>query len=146
MIAVEDLNIQGLIKNKKLARAWTEVGHRELRRQLLYKAHLYGSKIAVIDRWLPSSKLCSNCWWYNADLQLKDRVFHCKLCGLELDRDLNAALNILWYYYTYLAPQNQDINSSLVANSSAETLNAGGDCVRPAMRATIDETGSKYHL
>jgi putative transposase len=64
------------------------------RRQLEYKCKLYGSKLRIIGRWEPSSKLHHKCGWKNEALTLRDRVFHCPKCAESIDRDLNAALNI----------------------------------------------------
>ena len=69
-------------------------GSTEFKRQLLYKASWYGSRVILADRWEPSSKRCSGCGWIDADLTLSDRTFHCEQCGLVLDRDLNAAINL----------------------------------------------------
>ncbi|WP_240797444.1 transposase [Streptomyces sp. F001] len=66
----------------------------ELRRQLTYKTRWYGSSLAVLDRWWPSSKTRSACGWQNPRLRLADRTFHCTNCALRIDRDLNAARNI----------------------------------------------------
>ena len=118
VIVTEDLHVKGLMQNKKLSKYWTDLSHGMFQRLLEYKAPLYGSMVIKIDRWFPSSKLCSNCLYYHRDLLLSDRVFHCPLCGLIIDRDQNAALNVANYYTIYqflLFP---------VAESSAETLNA----------------------
>ncbi len=124
IIVVEDLWIIGLIKNKKLSKYWTGLAHGEFQRMLDYKAKLYGAQVIEADRFFPSSKLCSNCLYYNPDLTLKDRVYQCPLCGLELDRDFNASLNLENYYYIY------QVLIDPVAKSSEETLNAGGEPVR----------------
>lgn len=94
MIGIEDLHVSGMLKNRKLARAIADVGLSEFRRQLTYKAEQAGVQIHVVSRWEPSSKTCSGCGWYHADLQLADRVFVCQECGLVIDRDLNAARNL----------------------------------------------------
>lgn len=94
VIGIEDLHVSGLLKNHKLARAIADVGLAEFRRQLTYKAAQAGVQIHVVSRWEPSSKTCSGCGWYHADLQLADRVFVCQACGLVIDRDLNAARNL----------------------------------------------------
>jgi transposase len=77
------------------AQAIGDVGFAEFRRQLHYKAEWYGSQVLLASRWEPSSKTCSACGWYDADLELSDRVFRCQngVCGQILDRDLNAAIN-----------------------------------------------------
>jgi putative transposase len=93
-IALEDLNVKGMTKNHCLARAINDVGFYELRRQFEYKALRYGSRVVIINRWLPTSKTCSNCACKKDVLALSERVFHCDHCGFEIDRDLNAAINI----------------------------------------------------
>jgi putative transposase len=97
VLVVEDLNVSGMMQNHHLARAISDVSFFEFRRQLEYKCAWYGSELAVIDRWYPSSKMCSRCGAINDDLKLSDRVYKCD-CGLEIDRDLNAAINIRNYY------------------------------------------------
>lgn len=91
---IEDLNVKGMLKNRCLSRAISDVGFHEFRRQLTYKAKLYGINLIVADRWFPSSKMCSSCGYKKTKLLLSERVFNCEECGLVLDRDLNAALNL----------------------------------------------------
>ena len=93
-IVIEDLNVAGMLKNGKLAKAIADMGFYEFRRQLEYKCQLYGSELIVADRWFPSSKTCSNCGWHNPDLKLSDRWFLCAECDSFLDRDWNAAINL----------------------------------------------------
>ena len=95
-ITIEDLNCSGMMKNHKLARAISDVSFFEIRRQLTYKAELRGGVVIVADRFFPSSKLCSNCGCIKTDLTLKDRIYKCD-CGLEIDRDENAAINLSNY-------------------------------------------------
>jgi putative transposase len=94
VLVIEDLNVSGMLKNHHLAQAIGDVGFYEFKRQLLYKARWYGSRVILADQWEPSSKRCSGCGWLDADLTLSDRTFHCEQCGLVLDRDLNAAINL----------------------------------------------------
>jgi putative transposase len=93
-IVMEDLNVSGMLKNRKLARAIADVGFYELRRQIEYKAMLAGSLVYTVSQWEPSSKTCSCCGWVDEHLTLSDRIFHCKECGYVIDRDLNAAINL----------------------------------------------------
>ena len=95
VICLEDLNVKGMVKNHKLAKAIHDVSWSAFVNQLTYKANWYGRDIVRIDRFFPSSKTCSCCGWINEDLQLSDRTFFCRRCGLDLDRDLNASKNIL---------------------------------------------------
>jgi putative transposase len=94
VLVIEDLNVSGMLKNHRLAQAIGDVGFYEFKRQLLYRASWYGSRVILADQWEPSSKRCSSCGWIDADLTLSDRVYHCQQCGLVLDRDLNAAINL----------------------------------------------------
>lgn len=94
-IAIEDLNVQGMTRNHRLARAINDVGFYEIRRQLEYKSKMRGRDLRVIHRFMPTSKTCSNCGCKKEVLSLSERVFHCIDCGFKLDRDLNAARNIL---------------------------------------------------
>ncbi|HEU5200908.1 MAG TPA: RNA-guided endonuclease TnpB family protein [Ktedonobacterales bacterium] len=121
VIVIEDLHVSGMLKNHHLAQAIAGVGFGEFRRQLLYKAAWYGARVVLADRWEPSSKTCSGCGWLKEDLTLADRTFHCEQCGLVLDRDLNAALNL-----------------SKLAGSSSESLNAcGAESAGPRRKARV---------
>jgi putative transposase len=94
LVCLEDLNVRGMTQNRSLARAIADLGFYEFRRQLEYKAPLYGHRVAVVDRWAPTSKTCSACGHKKESMALSERVFHCESCGLRLDRDVNAAKNI----------------------------------------------------
>jgi putative transposase len=91
-ICIEDLNVKGMVKNRKLSKAVSDVGMYELKRQLIYKADWYGKEVKIIDRWFPSTKMCSSCGMLH-DMKLSDRTMNCD-CGFSMDRDLNAAINI----------------------------------------------------
>jgi putative transposase len=119
-VVVEHLNIAGLRRNHRLARALDDSGMGQLRRLLTYKTRWYGSRLVVADRFYPSSKTCSTCGWVKAKLNLSERTFNCEPCGLSLDRDLNAARNL-----ARLAQH--------VAQSGWETRNARGVDVRPGL-------------
>jgi IS605 OrfB family transposase len=90
-VVIEDLNVSGMLKNRRLSRAIADVGLYEFRRQLEYKADQAGVAIKVVSRWFPSSKTCSNCGTVKESLQLSERVFVCEECGYVADRDYNAA-------------------------------------------------------
>lgn len=96
-IVLEDLNIKGLMKNKHTAKSIADSKWYEFRRQILYKAELYGVEVVLADRFYPSSKTCSCCGNYKKDLKLKDRIYICDECGLIIDRDINAAINLANY-------------------------------------------------
>jgi putative transposase len=93
-VVIEDLNVSGMLANRQLAKAVSDMGFYEFRRQLEYKTKLYGSELVVVDRWFPSSKTCSSCGTKKDALTLAERVMKCEHCGFSLDRDLNAAINL----------------------------------------------------
>ena len=95
-IVIEDLNIKGMMKNKHLSKAISKQGFYEFKRQLDYKCKFRGFELVVADRFYPSSKTCSQCGKIKDDLKLKDRVYNCN-CGLYIDRDLNASINLSKY-------------------------------------------------
>ena len=84
-----------MIKNHKLSKSISEMNFGEFRSQIEYKAKLYNRTVLYVDRWFPSSKRCSCCGKKNEKLTLNDRIFICPHCGKIIDRDLNAAINIL---------------------------------------------------
>lgn len=94
VVGVEDLNIKGMMSNRKLSKAIADAGLYEKRRQLEYKVAGRGGVVVAVDRWFPSSKMCSNCGWVNAALTLAAREWECQSCGQKNERDLNAAVNI----------------------------------------------------
>ena len=95
VICMEDLNVKGMIKNHNLAESICEMNFGEFRRMLEYKANWYNRKIVFVDRFYPSSKTCHNCGYVNKELKLSDRQWICPQCGEVIERDYNAALNIL---------------------------------------------------
>ena len=98
-IVIEDLNVKGLMKNKHLSKHIQNSMFYEFRRQLEYKCSRYGIELVVAERFYPSSKTCSHCGYIKSDLKLNDRVYKCDSCGLEKDRDLNAAENLAYYFH-----------------------------------------------
>ncbi|MGX4653914.1 IS607 family element RNA-guided endonuclease TnpB [Micromonospora sp. SCSIO 07396] len=93
-IMVEDLNVTGMLANRKLARHIADAGFAAIRRQLAYKTGWNGGRLLVADRWYPSSKTCSGCGAVKIKLALHDREYTCETCGLVIDRDRNASLNL----------------------------------------------------
>jgi putative transposase len=129
-IVVEDLNVTGMLANRSLARAITDQGFGEARQMLEYKTGWNAGHLLVADRWFPSSKTCSGCGGRKPSLTLAERTFHCEHCGLVLDRDVNAAINL------------RDL-----AASGAESQNACRAQVRPGpagRRATKQEPGAAH--
>ena len=95
VICMEDLNVKGMVKNHNLAESICEMNFGEFRRMLEYKANWYNRKIVFVDRFYPSSKTCHHCGYVNKMLKLNDRQWICPQCGEVIERDYNAALNIL---------------------------------------------------
>jgi putative transposase len=93
IIVLEDLNVKGMTKNHKLAKAICDASMREFRRQIEYKSKWFGVEVQFVDRFFPSSKTCNKCGEIKTNLKLSHRTFKCN-CGFEIDRDLNAALNL----------------------------------------------------
>jgi putative transposase len=94
VIVIEDLNVAGMVKNRSLAKHISDAAWGEFARQLEYKTKWYGSTLVKADRFYPSSKTCSQCGIAKAKLSLDQRMYHCEACGLVLDRDFNAAINL----------------------------------------------------
>ena len=93
-IAIEDLNVKGMMKNKYLAKDIANCSFYTIREHLIRKASERRIAVRLVDRFYPSSKTCSNCGSYKKDLKLSQRVYHCNSCQKEIDRDFNASLNI----------------------------------------------------
>ena len=93
-VVMEDLNVSGMMKNKHLAKAIQEQCFHEFIRQMKYKCEFNGIDFVQVNRWYPSSKTCSCCGSIKQDLKLKDRTYKCNDCGLEIDRDKNASINL----------------------------------------------------
>ena len=111
-LVIEDLNVRGMSRSARgtrerpgrhvrakagLNRAVLDSGFGELRRMLEYKCSWYGSRLLVCDQWFPSSKRCSGCGTVRQQLSRRERTFRCTGCGLQLDRDVNAARNLVWW-------------------------------------------------
>lgn len=99
-ITIEDLNIKGMMSNKHLSKSISQQKFYEFRVKLTDKCNQNDIELRIVDRWYPSSKTCSQCGSYKSDLKLSDRTYKCNECGIEIDRDFNASLN-LKYATTY---------------------------------------------
>ncbi len=115
VVVVEELAVANLVRNRPLGRAISDAGWSEFRRMLEYKTTWYGSRAVIAPRFYPSSKRCSGCGLVKNEVALSERNYSCGGCGRTIDRDLNAARNLV----------------SLVAGSSPETVNACGADARP---------------
>ncbi|MHB8351386.1 MAG: RNA-guided endonuclease InsQ/TnpB family protein [Thermoplasmata archaeon] len=129
VVVVEDLAVAHLVRNRHLSRAIRDAGGSEFRRMLEYQAGWYGSRVVTAPRFFASSKRCSGCGNVVETLPLSERTYSCAACGLVIDRDLNAARNLV----------------SRVVGSSPETVNACGADVSPiltdGLSAVIQESG-----
>ncbi len=96
-VVMENLNIKGMMKNKHLSKAIAKQCLHEFKRQMEYKCEFHGIKLILADTWYPSSKTCSDCGHLKKDLKLADRTYNCSECGLKIDRDYNASLNLSNY-------------------------------------------------
>jgi putative transposase len=120
VIVIEDLNVNGLLKNHHLAKSIQELSLGEFKRKLLYKADWYNRTIIEIDRWYPSSKLCSCCGYKNNHLKLSNREWICPKCGIKHDRDYNAAKNIENEGNRILLIKEKKLNNKKIGLSSPE--------------------------
>jgi putative transposase len=125
-VVLEDLNVSGMVKNHHLAQAIVDVGFYEFRRQMDYKGKWYGCQVILANRFYPSSKRCSQCGHIKAAMDLSERVYICDYCGLMIDRDLNAAINL----------------KQLTTGSSPESY-ACGESVSPGYQAVLVEAGTE---
>jgi IS605 OrfB family transposase len=132
-VVVEDLNVAGMVRNRRLGQSISDAGFGEIRRQLTYKTSWAGGRLEVADRWCPSSKTCSSCGVVKPKLPLRKRTFTCEYCGLVLDRDENAALNL-----AALVTRHVD-------RSGGETQNGRGADPKTAPRAAGGYEASTPH-
>jgi len=110
VIAIEDLNVAGMVKNRRLARSLMDSSFGEFRRQVEYKAQMYGRTVVVAPQFFASSKICSCCGTKQEVLLLSVRSWQCEICQTDHDRDINAARNLEAYAIQYL--KERDINSN----------------------------------
>ena len=125
-VVLEDLNVRGMLRNHRLAQAIADVGWHEFRRQLTYKGQWYGCQVFLADRYYPSTKRCSHCGNVKSEMGLGQRIYVCEACRVQIDRDLNAALNLLHW---------------ITASSAGK--HACGEDVRPGSQATLAEAGTE---
>jgi putative transposase len=140
-VVVERLNVAGMLGNRRLARRLADASFGELRRQLGYKTAWAGGVLVQADTFYPSSKTCSGCGHVKAKLSLSERRYHCERCGLQLDRDLNAARNL-----AALVDASSHAALSVVAGSGSETPKTpvDGDVSPGFGWAVPDEAGSRH--
>lgn len=120
VICAENLNIKGLMRNSKLAKAIADASWGEILRQLTYKATWAGKHFVQLDRFDPSSQVCS-CCGHRQKMPLNQRTFHCPSCGLQMDRDANAAMNIRNWGFAYLVGQGMPEPTEKSVNACGDT-------------------------
>jgi putative transposase len=119
-------HVAGMLRNRRLARAIADAGCGEIRRQLVYKTRWGGGRLEVADRWFPSSKTCSNCQAVKPKLPLRIRTFRCEHCGVVLDRDVNASLNLAALVTRHVAGSGSERVNGRGADRKTEPSSAGG--------------------
>lgn len=125
-IGIEDLHVQGIVKNHRLAQSIEDAAFYQFRTLLAYKSSVYNTNLVIADRFYPSSKTCSQCGRVKTKLSLAERTYHCEYCGLQIDRDVNAAINL-----------------QQLAESASESLNARGADIRPVSNAPYWQSAKK---
>lgn len=136
-IVIEDLNVAGMVKNRRLAVSVTDASFGEFRRQLEYKSKTHGVELTITDRWFPSSKTCSACGERtNLRMTLDVRTWACEHCGVAHDRDLNAAKNLATY---------TSAGSSPVAACGAFLTATPPQPDGPGGARRRDEAGTEHH-
>ena len=144
-VVAEDLNVTGMLANRTLARAVADQGFGAGRRMLGYKTTWNGGTLLVADRWYPSSKTCSTCGWRKPSLTLAERTFTCEACGLVMDRDENAARNLL----ALRIEAGADSGTASGAGTGRKAY-ACGDRIRPGLAGQWpqppagDEAGTRH--
>ncbi|SKA76328.1 putative transposase [Thiothrix eikelboomii] len=119
-LGIEDLNVSGMVKNRHLSRAISDMGFFEFRRQLEYKAAMRGAVVVVADRFFASSKTCSACGEKVDKLPLSIRSWECPCCGASHDRDVNAAINLAHYAVSYTVSACGEDGSGLARKRPAK--------------------------
>lgn len=136
VVRIEDLHIKAFLKNHKLAGAIADCGMYEFKRQLEYKVEKFGSQLILVDRFFPSSQICSNCGNHRHKMPLKNRLYECPDCGHSEDRDLNAAKNIdRWFEGIFIPERSEAVSSTVLACGADKPLKSHLEAV---MKQEID--------
>jgi putative transposase len=139
-VAIEDLNIAGMLANRHLARSISDAAWSELARMLGYKQAWRGGHVTMVDRWFPSSKTCSACGDIKPDLTLADRTYQCAACGISTDRDFNAATNLAAWAKAHAARDPQAAGPE----TNARRQKGSGRRSRDD-ETSLDEAGTRKH-
>ena len=128
VVKIEDLHIKAFLKNHKLAGAIADCGMYEFKRQLEYKVEKFSSQLILVDRFFPSSQICSNCGNHRHKMPLKNRLYECPDCGHSEDRDLNAAKNIdRWFEGIFIPERSRSVSERESEAASSAVLACGAD-------------------
>lgn len=153
-MVVEDLNVAGMTQKKSGAgkggraanRAMLDASFATVRRLLAHKTGWYGSTLIVADRWYPSSKTCSSCRWRKPSLPLHERTYDCDACGVVIDRDLNAAINLARLGVPSTRSGREDVNSGQREVDETDPTKVGdaplGDLSTPHQPDRLVQTGT----
>jgi putative transposase len=141
-VVVEDLNVAGMVKNRRLARAVSDAGFGQIRRQVEYKTSWRAGRTIVADRWYASSKTCSGCGAAKAKLLLSRRVYVCVACGLVKDRDDNASLNLAEYGRQVIAASGAEIGNGRGADRKTGLAQQVAVKRQPGSVVTTRQTGT----
>ena len=141
---LEDLNVAGMMRNRRLAQAISDAGWSEFARQLVYKSRWHGATLIKADRWYPSSQICWRCGTRKGELQLTDRVFTCE-CGHKSDRDLNAAVNLARCGETQTSPPEPRTPKHGGRIINARRRDGSGQHLRRADETSSGDAGTDVH-
>jgi putative transposase len=148
VIVIEDLNVAGMSRRKPgagkggkgLNRAIADASLATIHQMLVYKTNWYGSQLETVDRWYPSSKTCSGCRTVKTKLSLAERTYECEHCGLQIDRDLNAAINLAQTHETMGVPPLANARRGRVSTESASVAGRGGSQKTDATQVATADT------
>ena len=143
VIVIEDLNVSGMMKNHKLAKSIQELSLYRFKEMLRYKSKWYGRDLIEIDRYYPSSKLCSSCGFKNNNLKLSDREWECPKCEVTHDRDYNAAINIRNEGQRIMSDNNDRLNSDV---SDLKNSNLNSDRLNSDVSININNNDSNNNI
>jgi putative transposase len=138
VVALESLNIAGMVRNHSLAKSISDCSWAEFVRQLKYKSEWKGGTVIQADRFYPSSKLCSNCGHVKKDLKLSERIWTCEHCHTEHDRDINAANNLLKFALREQSEIGQELTESKPVEkvTSSKRLTSQAEALRRSRKPT----------
>ncbi|WP_415856447.1 RNA-guided endonuclease InsQ/TnpB family protein [Sinomonas sp. G460-2] len=145
-LAIEDLNVTGMLANRTLAAAIADAAWAELARQLDYKCLWHGGQLVLVDRWFPSSRTCSRCGHLRTQLGLGERTYRCGECGLSIDRDLNAAANLAAWAEDHAQPWTPKHEAGIPTPADTKALAPAQAGTKPAWQTREPATSAHSRL